>query len=344
MTGGGPEPIAPASEPPAGERPADQAAREGGAPVLVLRALGLGDALAGVPALRGLRRAFPGRPLVLAAPEPGGRYLQRQGVVDDVLPTAGLVPVELPGSWVPGEHVAVNLHGRGPLSHSLLLATRPERLVAFSCPDVGHEDGPPWRADEHEVERWCRLVRGAGGECGPADLLLRPRSRARRTGPVVLHPGAASGSRRWPAGRWAAVARELAGRGLPVVVTGSRDERVLCGDVAAGVRGARNTSGTLDLDGLTDLVSGARLVLCGDTGVAHLATACATPSVVLFGPTPPSEWGPAIDPELHTVLWHGDPDDADRGDPHRPELDPLLARITVGEVLAATAALLEKSG
>lgn len=318
--------------------------RQGAPAVLVLRALGLGDALTGVPALRGLRRAFPGRPLVLAAPEPVGRYLQRQGVVDDVLPTAGLVPLELPPGWAPGGHVAVNLHGRGPLSHSLLLATRPQRLVAFACPDAGHDDGPSWHADEHEVERWCRLVRGAGGECGPGDLLLRKSSTALRTGPVVLHPGAASGSRRWPADRWAAVARELTDRGHPVVVTGSRDERVLCADVAAGARGARNTAGALDLDGLTDLVAQARLVLCGDTGVAHLATACATPSVVLFGPTPPAEWGPAIDLVLHTVLWHGDPGDADRGDPHRPELDPLLARITVGEVLAAATALLEDAG
>ena len=38
--------------------------------VLVLRALGLGDALTGVPALRGLRRRFAGHPLVLAADGP----------------------------------------------------------------------------------------------------------------------------------------------------------------------------------------------------------------------------------------------------------------------------------
>ena len=64
-------------------------------------------------------------------------------------------------------------------------------------------------------------------------------------------------------------------------------------------------------DALTDLVRGAALVLGGDTGIAHLATALATPSMVLFGPVPPRWWGPLIDPHLHHVLWHGDPD-ADR--------------------------------
>jgi ADP-heptose:LPS heptosyltransferase len=82
-------------------------------------------------------------------------------------------------------------------------------------------------------------------------------------------------------------------------------------------------------------VARAGLVLCGDTGVAHLATAYATRSVLLFGPTPPDRWGPVIDPELHTVLWHGNERRSSVGDPHAASIDPLLADISVDEVLAA---------
>jgi ADP-heptose:LPS heptosyltransferase len=70
-------------------------------------------------------------------------------------------------------------------------------------------------------------------------------------------------------------------------------------------------------------------VACGDTGVAHLATALGTPSVVLFGPTPPAEWGPPPDPG-HAVLWAGR-----RGDPHAAAPDPGLLAITVLDVVAA---------
>jgi ADP-heptose:LPS heptosyltransferase len=306
--------------------------------VVVLRALGLGDTLTGVAPLRGLRRAFPGARLVLAAPGALGSWLCRLGVVDDVWPTRGLSPLHPPEHGGPVD-VAVNLHGRGPQSHAVLQGLRPARLVAFRCPDADHDAGPTWRAGEHEVERWCRLVRDVGGTCGPGDLRLAPPGGGPRRGPVVVHPGAASGARRWPAERWRQVAGWLSARGEPVVVTGSDGERALCAEVARDVSGVRDLGGALDLDGLADLVAGARLLLCGDTGVAHLATAFSTPSVLLFGPTPPTWWGPALDQHLHAVLWHGRSAVAP-GDPHAERLDPALARIEVPEVLDAAGALL----
>ena len=326
-------------------------------PLLVLRALGLGDALTGVAALRGLRRLHPDRPLVLAAPAVLGGWLRDLGVVDDVVPTDGLDD-DPPGLGL-GAHDAVDLHGRGPQSHRLLLAGDPASLLAFAVP--GLVAGPPWREDEHEVLRWCRLVASAGGACGPGDLLLSPTARpgpagrtARRprlprrptasrheppTGPVLLHPGAASGSRRWPVARWAEVARGLSGS-QHVLVTGGAQERDLAAEVAdgAGLTRDRVLAGTTDLSGLAGLVAEAGLLVCGDTGVAHLATALDVPSVLLFGPVSPLLWGPAVSPSRHAVLWHGD----GRGDPHGDEADEALLRIQVPEVLAAARRLLSR--
>ena len=296
--------------------------------VLALRALGLGDALTGIPALRGLRRAHPGARLVLAAPAGVGGFLASFGVVDDVLDTAGLQP--LPWAGEPPD-VAVNLHGRGPQSHRLLREVRPGRMVAFACPEAGYRDGPPWPAQAHEVDRWCELVRWAGGHCSPDDLRLPgPREGSH----VVLHPGAASGSRRWPAERWAAVAAELARRGRDVVVTGVPAEADLCARVTAAHPGVRDACGNSSLAELADLVASAALVLCGDTGIAHVATAFGTPSVLLFGPVPPALWGPRIDTDRHTVLWHPHDDDP-VGDPHAESTDVRLMRVEVDEVLAA---------
>ena len=307
-----------------------------GGDVLVLRALGLGDAVTGIATLRGVRRAWPDRRLWLAAPETVGRWLQGIGIVDEVVPTVGL---DEPLGWDRAGHVAVNLHGKGPRSHELLRATRPARLVAFATAE--HTTGPAWRADEHEVDRWCRLVRSAGGDCSREDL----RVDVTAAGPsdeVLLHPGAAAAARRWPPDRWAAVARALVARGAPVTLTGGPDEADLCARVRALAGPGVDLAGPLSLPELARRVARARLLLCGDTGVAHLATATGTPSVLLFGPVPPRWWGPAIDPDLHTVLWHGDgtPD----GDPHGTVIDSALEAIGTGEVLAAADALLVRSG
>lgn len=307
--------------------------------VLVLRALGLGDTVTGVAALRGVRRAWPASRLVLAGPTYYGGWLRGLGIVDEVLPTLGLEALD----WPPGEtgHLAVNLHGCGPESHRLLQATRPARLVAFRCPAAGHDTGPEWSWDEHEVDRWCRLITTAGGRCGPDDLRL-PRLAALHD-EVVVHPGAASGSRRWPVPRWRAVVAALVRGGRRVAVTGGSGERERCAQVAAGYTGVRDLAGKLSVTSLAELVAGAPLLISGDTGTAHLATAYGTPSVLLFGPTSPKLWGPALDPELHTVLWHPEQAAPGGGDPHAVEIDPALAAIGVGEVLAAARALLTRT-
>jgi ADP-heptose:LPS heptosyltransferase len=180
-----------------------------------------------------------------------------------------------------------------------------------------------WRPDEHEVRRWCRLLTESGIPADPDDLRLRVA--APRHGATIVHPGAASGARRGPAERWRAVIEALH---EPVIVTGGPDERGLAERIAAGT-GATVRAGDTGLRELAELVAGAGRVLCGDTGVAHLATAFGIPSVVLFGPTPPSEWGPPPGGP-HRALWAGR-----RGDPHGVAPDPGLLEIQVADVLSA---------
>jgi ADP-heptose:LPS heptosyltransferase len=289
--------------------------------VLVYRAIGLGDLLTGVPALRALRRALPGHQIVLAAPEAQRPLVELIDAVDVLIPTEELAPVAWPG---PPPEVAVDLHGNGPASRTLLERLMPGRLVHYTL--------DTWDPAEHERVRWCRLVAEAFAvPADPDDLLLPPPALpSPAPGAVVIHPGAASGSRRWPAERFAAVARWAADRGERVVVTGSAAERSLAEEVRrrAGLPADAVLAGAVDLGSLAALVAGAALVVCGDTGPAHLASAYRTPSVLLFGPTPPARWGPPPGP--HAVLWHG----TGVGDPHADHPHPALLAITVEEVLA----------
>jgi ADP-heptose:LPS heptosyltransferase len=294
--------------------------------ILVLRALGVGDLATAVPALRGLRAAFPDRILALAAPDWLAPLVELVGGVDQLMSTDGLDGVDWPG---PAPHWAVNLHGRGPRSHRLLQAAEPERLCAFQCPEADHTDGPPWSADEHEVDRWCRLLSWYDVPTDPTDLgLRRPSPHRVPVGVTIVHPGAKIAAKRWSPGRFAAVARELTQAGHRVVVTGSAAERDLAEQVArrAGLPGTAVLAGRLDLAGLAALVAHGRLVVSADTGVAHLATAYGIPSVVLFGPVRPEHWGPPADRPWHRALWAAvagaDVADVSGLDPEELGLDP----------------------
>jgi ADP-heptose:LPS heptosyltransferase len=304
--------------------------------VVVLRALGLGDFLTGLPAVRALREAYPEHRLVLAAPAALEPLARLSGAVDILYPTS---PLALLDEALAGADLAVNLHGKGPESHRVLLRSRPKRLLAFANAEIPESAGmPAWRPNEHEVRRWCRLLGEAGLRADPSRLeLARPeRTPVWDTPTTVIHPGGADPARRWPVTRFAAVARAERDAGRRVVVTGSPVEFGLASEVArlAGLNDADVYAGKTDLLELAALVAVAARIVCGDTGIAHLATALGTPSVVLFGPVSPEHWGPPSERRQHRALWAGDLGDMPAFAPH-----PALLLIDVADVLRELAEL-----
>ena len=295
---------------------------------VVLRPLGLGDLLTGVPALRAIRSAAPDHHVVLATTETLRPLAELIDAVDEVLPARELEPLDWTG---PPPALAVDLHGKGPASHEIVAALHPGWLLCFGSPGY---PGPTWYADEHEVARWCRLVaEGLGVDADPDALdIAVPAVDPPVRDAAVVHPGAAYPGRRWPAERFAAVARHLAASGADVRITGGPAEVELARSVAdaAGLGPDAVLAGRTTSQELAAVVAAAGVVVSGDTGVAHLATAYRRPSVVLFGPVSPALWGPPARPQ-HVTLWHGD----GPGDPWGTELDPALAKITVDEVTAA---------
>src|SRR4051812_15444843 len=217
--------------------------------VVVLRALGLGDLLTAVPAVRALQLRWPAATITVAAPRALAPLIALTGC--EPADAAALAP--LPPA-LSGADVLVNLHGRGPQSHRVALAATPRKLIAFAHPDVPESDGMPvWRPDEHEVDRWCRLLAEVGIAADPTRLeltapALPPRLEAVR-GATVVHPGAASPARRWPPERFASIVRAEAGAGRRVAITGGPSERALARDVAAraGLRGDAVLAGRTDL-------------------------------------------------------------------------------------------------
>jgi ADP-heptose:LPS heptosyltransferase len=293
--------------------------------VLALRALKLGDLLVAVPALRALRARWPDHRLLLATSGWLAPVVDLIGGIDALVAVDGLEPLR----GVDSPEVAVNLHGAGPQSNAILDALNPRRRIGH----CGHGwSGPPWTDESHERERWCRMLAAHGISADPVDLSLRrPEVASVAPGAVVIHPGAAYGSRRWPVARFAEVASRIGHR---VVVTGTERERDLA--MSLGVPEHDVLAGRLSLSELSVLVADARLLISADTGVAHLSYAYRTPSVVLFGPAPPEQWGPPADGPHRALTVKS----ARRGDPFTADPDPALLGVGVADVLAAVEELI----
>ena len=100
---------------------------------------------------------------------------------------------------------------------------------------------------------------------------------------AVLHLGASTPLKFWPAERWAALAAALLERGITPVWSAGKKETTLV--TAADPQGLfRSYAGELDLLQLAHLLRGARLLVGPDTGVTHLGRITGTPTVTLFGP------------------------------------------------------------
>nr|WP_098408754.1 glycosyltransferase family 9 protein [Microbacterium agarici] len=297
--------------------------------LLVLRALKLGDLLVAVPAIHAVRRAKPEHRLVLAMPSWLRPIVDLVGGVDALHATPGLDDAS---GIEPGRiDIAINMHGNGAESRRFIDGLRARSVVAHG------EDGPAWIDGALERYRWVRLVEAFGMPGDPDDVaILRPLVVPPVARAAVVHVGAFYGSRRWPVDRFARVAEALAADGRRVVFTGSEPERSRALAVAqrAGLPDECVLAGRMSLEQFAAQIADAELVVSADTGAAHLASAYGIPSVILFGPAPPDEWGPPPGP--HIVLTDAS---QRRGETFSDEPDPALLAVSVPDVLAAIADL-----
>ena len=294
--------------------------------IAVLRALQLGDLLCAVPALRALEAEFPAARITLIGLPWAREFAARFGhYIDDFVEFPGFpgmperdcnpsaLPPFLDAMKRRRFELALQMHGSGDYTTPLTQMMGARYTAGFHPPGRPSPDAQrfvEWRDDEHEVLRWLRLVRELGLEAQGSELEfpLGARDwaewRALRLGDyAVLHAGAQLPSRRWPAERFAEVGDALAAEGLQVVLSGTAGEAGLTRRIVGEMREpAIDLAGRTTLGGLAALIARARLLVCNDTGVSHVAAATRTPSVVVACGSDAKRWAP-LDRDRHRVLF-----------------------------------------
>jgi heptosyltransferase I len=129
------------------------------------------------------------------------------------------------------------------------------------------------------------------------DVVISPEVRAviARAGRpfALLNTGAAWPNKRWPAARLGALAAALRERhGMPSIVLWGPSERSLADEVVATSGGAAVLAPRTTIADIAALAREAAVMVSGDTGPTHIASAVGTPLVGIYGPTRPERNGP----------------------------------------------------
>jgi len=254
------------------------------------------------------------------------RALKREHY-DAVIDFQGAVRSAMIGRMAPGRRYIGEAEPREPLAKLLFTEQVETHGVHVIEQDVelaravaGDELSPvqPMLPFDPDAEAWAEELMSQGEE-GPA---------------VLINPGAGWGAKRWPAERYAEVARALLNRGLRIFVNAGPGEVMLAETVVKRTGGGARSL-LCSVEQLIAIMRRVSLAIAGDTGPLHLACALGRPVVGIFGPTDPSRNGPFGVP--FKVLRSPE---SRRDHARRPEPEAGLLTITPKEVLVAAEALL----
>ena len=120
-------------------------------------------------------------------------------------------------------------------------------------------------------------------------------------GPVVLHPGAGSGKKCWPAGQYLQLAGMLRDSGRAVeVILGEVEVERWPADQIGQFEELGIVRRTVTLVELMDRIAAASAFVGNDSGPAHLAGIIGVPTISIFGPNDPQAWRP-LGPKVQVV-------------------------------------------
>ena len=203
-----------------------------------------------------------------------------------------------------------------PKSHRPMLAALLARVpLRLGCGDGGaglfySHSIAFYKQDTPFVERYGAVVAAAFPALAPGPFRpFRPRAEAlaavaaRRAelglgAYVVLAPGASGENKRLSVASLAALCQRLLGAGLaPVILGAGPVDQGLAGAIRARVPGAVDCTMPGGLAASAAWIAGARGLVGGDSGLAHIAAGSGIPTLTVFGPTRPrhsAPWGPRV--------------------------------------------------
>lgn len=342
--------------------------------ILLIRPSALGDVCRSVPVLASLRAAHPGARIDWLVQDTFADAVAAHPALTSVIPfeRAALgrdLATGEPGSTIDlvrrlrAARYDLVIDAQGLFRSGLLaLATGSPRRIGYTNAQelgwLGYNERHHVPRESHAVDRMLALLARAGippitdmrlhtlptwKQWAEITLGLARGTDAGR-GVAVLAPTSRWPGKRWPAARFAELARALLDMGFDrVAVVGAKSERTQCGPL---LELASRDERVLDLIGKTSVgelmavIELASIVVANDSAAIHMAVGFDRPMVALYGPTSIARVGPYR--RERDVIQHVEPGETlDHKDEHAGIA--MMARISVDEVVARISAAMNRA-
>lgn len=285
--------------------------------ILVVRLRSIGDTVLATPSLIALRRFLPEAQIDVLLEDWVAPVLQDFGAVDNIITfSRKSASSRLKAARLIRRNrydVAFNLHG-GTTATFFVRASGAKHRVGFADYQYDflytHRAPSPldfWQKDKtHSAEQQLALLGfvGVPVQDQPKSHLVVTEKRAEEMQRLLqtrkitdrrialIHPAAAFASKQWAIDNFAEIIEYFASRSITPVVIASPPEKTLLDELAERTNVHFHAVTDLQLSEIAALALRAEIFVGNDSGIAHIAAAVDTPSVVIFGSSNINHWRP----------------------------------------------------
>lgn len=303
--------------------------------VLVVKLRSIGDTVLTTPSLIALRRFLPDAQIDILLEDWVSPLLEDFDALDNIIPVPTRESLKVPEGKLSAKDlffiralmawslrdtrydVAFNLHG-GTTATFFTAASRATHRVGYADYQYSFlynhlltSASDFWGTEfTHSAEQQLALLGfvGVPVEDRPKSWLVvtesaqksleekfKTKSQGSKGAIALFHPASLFFTKQWETENFARTAEFLAGKGLHVIAVGSKSENNVLDDLKRLSAVPVTTFDDLTLPEITALASKAKLFVGNDSGIAHIAAAVQTPSVVIFGSSNRNHWRPWTD-------------------------------------------------
>jgi heptosyltransferase III len=288
--------------------------------VLVVKLRSIGDTVLATPSLIALRRFLPNAKIEILLESHVAPVLDGVDFVNDVLIVGkGFASRAGALSEIRRRHydVAFNLHG-GTTATLFASASGARHRVGYDYYQYSFlynhrlsSSAEFWQKEKtHSAEQQLALLGFVGVPVGDRPKtslavtdealksvthLLAKHSLDLDSAYALMHPTSAFLTKRWPIENYAVAAEFLSSKGITPIAVASPGESAALHSLKQASAANIITFDDLKLQEITAIASRARIFVGNDSGIAHIAAAVGTPSVVIFGSSNRDHWRPWTD-------------------------------------------------